>query len=293
MSLQESGDSEALISLAALFDGKFQPCKVDGDSQRLMDLACRGGWPEMIRDDVPTAQLLARNYLGLFYEQGERRGKSADLTERLVTSVARNLGQACTRKTYIRDMMGENGGLDQDTLASYLDMLHQQYVINEVPGWVPPARSPKRLRVKPKRYLADPSLAVAALGMGPASLLHDWQTFGLVFENMAMRDLEVYTRALPDAGRVPLRYYRDDEGLEVDAIIELADGQWAGIEVKVSEDKVGEGVDNLRRLRGKLLRDSKARVRPPAFMAVVVGIGQYAREVEPGIYVVPLRALGA
>lgn len=293
MSLAESGDSVAAVSLAGLFAGNFEPCKVDDDTLALVDLACRGGWPEMVGDDAETAQLLARSYLQALYQQSGRRGKSPELTERLVTSLARNLGQACTYKTYAADMAGGDDAHDVDTIVSYLDLLRQQYVVDEVPGWVPPARSPKRLRVKPKRYLADPSLAVAALGMDRASLLHDWQTFGLVFEAMAMRDLEVYARALPNAATVPLRYYRDDSGLEADAIIELADGRWAALEVKVGEDKLGEGVDSLRSLRTKLCENPKTRVRPPEFMAVIVGISQYARVVDEGIYCIPLRALGA
>lgn len=110
------------------------------------------------------------------------------------------------------------------TVASYLELLKNMYVIEEVPGWVPARRSPKRLSVKPKRYLADPSLAVALLGMNEEALLADWQTFGLVFENMCVRDLMVYAQALPDAPAVPVRYYRDDAGLEADAIVELPTG---------------------------------------------------------------------
>ena len=100
------------------------------------------------------------------------------------------------------------------------------YLVDEVPGWVPASRSPARMRIKPKRYFADPSFAVSLLGLSPKSLLEDWQTFGLVFENLCMRDLDVYARAIPDAGSQPVRYYHDDSNLEVDAIVELSDGRW-------------------------------------------------------------------
>ena len=142
--------------------------------------------------------------------------------------------------------------------------------------------------MKPKRYLADPSLAVALLGMGPDSLLGDWQTFGLAFENLAVRDLQVYARALPDIGTIPVRYYRDDSGLEVDAIIELSDGRWAAI-----EEKTNEGLASLRRLKRKLTANPASRVRPPEFVAVVVGISEFAREVGDCEYVLPIRCLGA
>lgn len=105
-------------------------------------------------------------------------------------------------------------------------------------------RSPKRLRTKPKRYFADPSIAVAVLWMNPRALLEDWQTFGFVFENLCVRDLLVCARALTDAGDVPMRYYHDDAGLECDAIVELMDGCWTGIEVKTRHDKV----DRARRI---------------------------------------------
>ena len=294
MSLQESGESTAEVSLSRLFAGEFDPCKVPKDTLALADLACRGGWPEAIEDEPETAQLVAREYLRLFYNiSAPREGKSPELTERLVNSIARNLGQAARHATYQKDMFGDEGSIDDDTLSSYLSMLRRQYMVNEVRGWVPPARSPRRLRVKPKRYLADPSLAIAALGMDPAALLRDWQTFGTIFESMVMRDLEVYARALPNAGVTPVRYYRDDAGLEVDAIVELADGRWAAFEIKLSDDKVDEAVAGLRRLRKKLCGNAAARTRPPEFMAVVVGISEYARELEEGVYSIPLRALGA
>ena len=128
----------------------------------------------------------------------------------------------------------------------------------------------------------------------PESLLRDWQTFGLVFESLCLRDLAVYARALEMSSNEPLRYYRDDSGLEADAIVELVDGRWAAFEVKVSDERVPEGVASLRRLRKKVVSDGPAtRVRPPEFMAVIIGTSGYAREVEEGIYAIPIRALGA
>ena len=183
--------------------------------------------------------------------------------------------------------------ISEDTLASYLSFLKQSYLVEEVPGWVPQSRSRKRLATKPRRYLADPSLAAAQLGMGPEALLRDWQTFGLLFEAMCVRDLTVFARALPDVGFEPVRYYRDDSGLEADAVVELADGRWAAFEFKVSEDKVADGVASLLRLRRKLCENPRARVREPEFTAVVTGLSRYARRTEEGVYVIPLRCLGA
>ena len=183
--------------------------------------------------------------------------------------------------------------MSEGTISSYLGLLRAAYLLDEVPGWVPPARSAKRVNTKPKRYLADPSLAVAQLALLPGALLADWQTFGLVFENLCMRDLQVYAEAQELCSDVPVRYYRDSAGLEVDAIVELADGRWGAFEIKTSEAKVEEGAASLRRLRRKLTQNPSARVRPPEFMAVITGVSEYAHRVEDGIYAIPICALTA
>lgn len=298
MSLSESGDSTRAVSLSGLFRGEFEPCAAPGGTRELVELACRGGWPGAVGMGVPEAQALAREYLRLFYTEGApAAGKDGDATARLVGSLARNLGQAATYRTVLADMYGAEGDprslMSEETLASYLSLLRSSYLVEEVPGWVPQARSRKRMATKPRRYLADPSLAAAQLGMGPDALLRDWQTFGLLFEGMCMRDLTVYARALPDVGFEPVRYYRDDAGLEADAVVELADGRWAALEFKVSEDGVGHAVESLLRLRRKLCENPRARVREPEFLAVVTGASRYARRTPEGVYVVPLRCLTA
>jgi predicted AAA+ superfamily ATPase len=281
-----------------LFNGDFTPAKIPSDTQGLIELVCRGGWPEAIDLPIADAQLVAREYLRLlFAENLSRQGKDSDNARRLVSSIARNLGQTITYKTILADMFGAgpdaNGSMTPETLASYLDALKRLYLIEEVKGWAPPARSRKRIATRPKRYLADPSLAVAALGMSPESLMRDWQTFGLVFENLCVRDLMVYARALEEVGDEPIRYYRDDSGLEADAIVELADGRWAAFEFKVGESKVADSVKNLKRLREKISKNPQERSHPPEFMAIVVGVSEYARQIEEGVYVIPIRALGS
>jgi hypothetical protein len=158
---------------------------------------------------------------------------------------------------------------------------------------VPPARDKKRFASKPKRYFTDASIAVASLGMSPQALMNDWQTFGLVFENQAIHDLIVYASGLDLYDSYPVRYYRDDAGLECDAIIQLADGRWAALEIKVSENKVEEAAKSLLRLKKKVCENPKSQTPPPTFMAVIIGIGEYAYQRPDGVYVIPLRALGA
>ena len=182
---------------------------------------------------------------------------------------------------------------ERKSLSRHLDILKQLFLVDEVPGWVPASRAPQRMRVKPKRYFADPSIAVALLGMSPAALLQDWQTFGLVFENLVMRDLDVYARALDYAVSNPLRYYHDDSGLESDAIIERADGSWAAIEVKVGLGKVDGAASSLLRVWSKVCENQKAQVKEPSFLAVITGMGEAAYRRGDGVYVIPIRALGA
>lgn len=282
--------------MAGLFRGEFEPSQVRTSAEDLVRLACRGGWPDAIDLEPEDAQLVAREYLRLLRRESiPRQGKDGDIAARLLFSLARNLGQAATYRTLIDDMEDASGegGTSDVTLVSYLDLLRRMYILEDIPGWLPPARSPKRVASKPKRYLADPSLAVAVLGMSPGALMADWQTFGLVFENLCMRDLAVYAGALDPAADVPVRYYRDGAGLEVDAIVELADGRWAAFEIKTSEAKAPEAVENLRRLRRKLCENPSSRTRPPEFMAVLTGVSSCARRVDEGIYVVPIGSLTA
>lgn len=297
MSLFESGESTGQVSLSGLFAGEFTPCVAERDTLGLVEAACRGGWPEAVGMDVSSAQLIAREYvtaaLGVSIPA---LGLDPDIARRIASSLARNLGQAATYKTIITDMFGAEENplsvIDEGRVRAYLDALKGMYIVEEVPGWAPPARDRKRFATKPKRYFADPSLACALLGMSPAALLADWQTFGLVFENMAVRDLSVYARALDLLDDVPVRYYRDDSGVEADAIVQLADGRWAAFEFKVSEDKAEKGVASLERMRRKVCENPRSQTRPPEFMAVITGVGEYAREVAEGIVVVPLRLLG-
>lgn len=296
MSLFESGDSTGAVSLAGLFAGEFCACRAKTGARDLVELCCRGGWPEAIDLDPEDALVVARSYLQSTLEESiPRMHKHPQTAERLATSLARNLGQAVTYRTLVRDMYGSEeeptGPSSDDTIADYLAVLKSLFLYEELHGWVPPARSPKRLSVKPKRYLADPSLVCAQLGMGTNALLSDWQTLGLVFENLVVRDLQVYARSLPEIATQPVRYYRDDAGLEVDAIVELADGRWAAMEIKSSEDKVEEGLNSLRRLKRKLTSNPSSRVRPPEFVAVITGVSEFAREVGPQEYVIPVRCM--
>lgn len=298
MTLLESGESSGSISLAGLFEGRFAPAPCPGGIEELAEYCCRGGWPEVVGSAGQNYQKILRSYMDALHDQSvQRMGGNARVSRRLGRSIARNLGQSCTVATYARDVYALDADerpteSQQNDIAFHLDLLHRLYAVDEVEGWVPASRSPKRMRVKPKRYFADPSMAVAQLGLSRDALVHDWQTFGLVFENLCIRDLSVYASALPDISASPVLYYHDDSGLEVDAIVELADGRWGAFEIKLSPTKAEEAAASLMRMRNKLMKDKLQRTREPAFLAVLTGTGEAAYRRQDGVYVIPIRALG-
>ncbi|MCV0009847.1 ATP-binding protein [Mobiluncus mulieris] len=295
MTLFESGDSLGAISLSGLFAGNFTPCRSEVSPNNLAAWCTRGGWPGVIRQAPREALRVARDYLkSITTTNVPTKGKNADTTMRLMRALAKNLGQAATYKTLANDMYGSEDAPEKPTprtIGEYVTMLDDFFLIEQLPGWAPPARSPKRFQTKEKRYFTDPSLAVALLGMNQESMLRDFQTFGLVFENLCLRDLAVYAAALPEAADSPLRYYRDDTGLEADAIIEQADGSWAGIEIKLGANKTDQAAANLLRLKQKLTQNPLTQTREPAFLAVIVGLGEYAFQRPDGVYVIPINAL--
>lgn len=298
MTLQESGDSSGAVSLAGLFEDRFEHASAKADIDGLARLVCRGGWPEATDASPEDAQVIVRSYLAQVYEQSiPRLGGNARIAERLCRSLARTVGQSATNVTLAQDVFGhekktEVRDAEQREVSRHLDLLTGIYLVDDIEGWVPASRSPQRMRVSPKRYFADPSLGVALLRMSPERLLQDWQTFGMVFENLVIRDLLVYASAHPMASNHPVRYYRDDSNLEVDAIIELADGRWGACEIKLSHSKVEEGAKNLLMLQKKLLRDTQKRVEAPSFLAVIVGAGDAAYRRADGVFVIPIRTLG-
>lgn len=298
MTLAETGESNSQVSLSGLFRGDFRPCQCPDGIVALANAMCRGGWPEERLQKASGVQVVVRDYLeSIFGQSVPQLGGSETTARRLAQSLARNLGQATKLKTLAKDVYARETDetVREEELrqvSSHLDILSRCFLIDEVPGWVPASRAPQRMRVKPRRYFADPSLPVALLGLAPEALLQDWQTLGLVFENLVIRDLDVYARSLELSPRTPLHYYHDDAGLEADVILELADGRWAAIEAKLSPEKVDEAARALVRMRSKVCGNARAQVREPSFLAVITGTGEAAYQRPDGVYVIPIRALG-
>jgi predicted AAA+ superfamily ATPase len=288
MTLFESGHTNGAVSLGGLLTG--EPPRSDEPGLSVSDLADRvtaGGWPAQHGRPAGVAARAARDYLEQIREvdvprvAGSRRDPAR--IERLLRSLARNVSTAVAFTVLAADAGGGDGPLDRHTVAEYLSTLDRLMVIEDQPAWAPHLRSRANLRTSPKRHFVDPSLAVAALGAGPEQLLRDLSLLGLLFESLVIRDLRVLAQPLD--GRV--LHYRDNYGVEADAVVQLADGRWAAFEIKLGAGLVDEGAESLRRFRAAV--DTR-RSGEPAVLGVVSGTGfGYMR--PDGIAVIPIGAL--
>lgn len=295
MTLWERGLSTGSVSLSGLFEGAFNPSACETSLVPLADAICCGGWPALVGADAQTAAEVVDQYLDAMFEVSvPKKGGTPDMARRIVGSLARNVATAATLQTIAQDAsLGDEAGAPAaSTVTSYLNMLEGMYVIEGLPGWDAPVRAKSRLRTKPKRYFADPSIPAAALGMGPERLLSDGQTFGLLFESLCVHDLRAYAACLPGSHPGSLRYYGDSDGLEVDVVIELRDGRWAALEIKLGEAKVPDGIRNIERLREKVASNPAARNPKPEFCAVVTATSPFCRyDATHDVYVFPITAL--
>ena len=202
MTLWERGLSTGSVSLSGLFEGAFDPSACETSLAPLADAICCGGWPALVGADAQTAAEVVGQYLDAMFEVSvPKKGGTPDMARRIVSSLARNVATAATLQTIAQDAsLGDEAGAPAaSTVTSYLKILEGMYVIEGLHGWDAPVRAKSRLRTKPKRYFADPSIPAAALGMGPERLLSDGQTFGLLFESLCVHDLRAYTACLPGA----------------------------------------------------------------------------------------------
>ena len=291
MSLYESGESSGEVSLKDLFN---KPYKITGISEHNIDdltfLICRGGWPHAIGMKEKAALSQAEDYYDAVVKSDINRAdgvnKNPERVKRLMRSFARNQG-AQIGYTTLRDDIQANdtGSLNEDTVASYVNALKKIFVIEDMPAWNPNLRSKTSIRSSDTRYYIDPSIATAALGIGPNDLVNDLNTMGLLFETLCVRDLRVYAESI--GGDV--LHYRDKSGLECDTVIHLRNGSYGLAEIKLGGQKlIEEGVENLKALEKKI--DTR-KMPGPSFMMIVVGIGDFAYRREDGIYIVPIGCL--
>lgn len=291
MSLYESGDSTGDISLKVLFENTEE---VDGTANlsldRLAFLICRGGWPQAIdmRDEIALDQ--ARDYYDAVVHSDINRAdhvqKNPERVKRLMRSYARNQGGQVPNTVIAQDIAAnDESPISEETVASYLDALRKIFVVEDMPAWNPNLRSKTAIRSSDTRYYIDPSIAAAALGVGPTDLLNDLKTFGFLFETLCVRDLRVFADALN--GEV--YHYRDKDGQECDAVIHLRNGKYGLIEMKLGGDKlIEEGAKSLKAMQKKI---DTEKMKSPSFLMVLTGIGDYAYRRHDGVCVVPIGCL--
>jgi len=292
MSLWESEESSGTVSLGALFKGEpFKPGKaVERSLAETAYLVCRGGWPQAVSQDGETALDRAFEYVDAVVNSDISRvdGVSRDprRTRLLLKSYARLQGTQSTIVNIRKDMtIGDGNGPDDDTVSSYLNALRKIFVVEDSEAWCPALRSRTAIRMSPTRYFSDPSIATAALGIGPEDLMNDIRTYGMLFETMAVRDLRVYADALNGG----VSHYLDRNGLECDAVVHLRNGTSGLVEVKLGgESLIEEGARTLNDLSG--IVDS-SRQREVAFKMIVTATGDCAYQRKDGIVVCPISCL--
>lgn len=291
MSLWESGDSTGEVSLKALFEGiEPEAYARKMDIEELAYLTCRGGWPGGLSFTRKAALQQAYSYLDAVVEEDVSRvdgvSRDAGIARRLLRCYARHQGAQTSLAGIYDDMRSNLASTESEaTVASYLKALNKIFVVEDMAAWNPNLRSRTAVRTSDTRYFTDSSIAAAALGVGPSDLLNDLNTFGLLFEAMAVRDLRVYADALD--GKV--YHFRDKNGLECDAVIHLRNGHYGLVEVKLGGDKlIDEGAAVLRKLESKI---DSTKMNLPSFKMVLTGIGQYAFRRNDGVFVVPIGCL--
>ena len=296
MSLFELGRSTGEVSLARLLAGNPAPASVAELSvEEIVDLVCIGGWPGHLgssEEDPPLsaedAMAENRDYLGEICRTDIQRvdgnGRDPVRVGRFLQSLGRNVATVAATATLARDAGGPDEHVTSHTARYYTTALERLMIAEDQPPWAPHLRSRSRLRSAPKRHFVDPSLAVAALSATTGHLLHDFEWFGLLFESMVVRDLRVYAQA----SGASVHHYRDNTGLEVDAVVDAGPGRWAAFEVKLGAGRVDEAARALLKFADRV---DTERSGEPAALGVIVG-GGYGYTRPDGVGVIPVGALG-
>lgn len=291
MSLYESGDSSGDVSLEDLCNGKLTP-KMTGevDLKNVIEFIIRGGWPASLGLPIESAALLPKEYLeavlndDIYRVDGVKR--NTHKMRLLLRSLARNESTTVSNKTLKNDIkeIGDED-IDTATIADYLNILDRLFITDNQKPFSTKIRSSVRIKQSEKRHFCDPSLACALLNITPHMLLNDLETLGFLFESLCERDLKIYAESI-DAH---VYHYQDYKNREIDTIIELNDGRWCAIEIKLGANQIESAAENLKKIYEEMEKDPKSIL--PSAMIIVCGLSNAAYQREDGIYVVPLTAL--
>ena len=291
MSLFESGDSSGKISLEQLCNGTLQEQMLDETS--LCDLAyyiVRGGWPENISTTKDNAHLMPRSYMETIIEEDLNRFDNEIEYDRhkmrlLLKSLARNESTTVSDMSLLNDIIEQdNESMSRNTIKKYLDAFERLFLLNNQKPFSPNLRSSLRVKQQEKRHFSDPAMACALLNITADKLLSDLNTFGFMFESLVERDLAIYAQAF---GGI-LYHYQDYKNNEIDAVIELEDGEWCAFEIKIGAKKIDEGAKNLIKTRNSIIENGG---KAPKILCVICGLANAAYVRSDGVFVVPITAL--
>jgi predicted AAA+ superfamily ATPase len=288
MSLFESLDSNGSVSLEELFNKKHE---IDGNSnydiKDIAELIVKGGWPGNIGKPIKVAMRSIEGYCNIIatseIQTVDGVKRSEENTKSILKSLARHTSSTASDSTILSDVIGNNSTIHRHTLSDYLDALKKLFVIEDLPAWSPKLRSKTIIRTSNKRHLIDPAIAASMLKASPNDLIYDINTFGLLFESLVIRDLRIYAQAIGGS----VFHYRDNTGLEADAVIHLDDGRWGLVEAKLGHNLIDEAAENLIKLKERI---DTNRINEPSFLMIVTGTG-YAYKRKDGILVVPIGCL--
>nr|WP_298680541.1 DUF4143 domain-containing protein [uncultured Treponema sp.] len=290
MSLFESKDSTGQVSLMDLFNKKDISTVDNHSIDEIAFLICRGGWPAALNHGKKVALKQAFDYYDAVVNDDisrvDRVKRDSERTKRILKSYARNVATQASLETIRSDVISNDvETFDKEALYGYLNALKRIFVIEDSPAWNPNLRSKTAIRTSDTRYFVDPSIAVAALGLGPTDLVNNLELMGLIFENLCVRDLRIYADALDGS----VYHYRDKTGLECDAVIHLRNGSYGLVEVKLGGDQsINEGAESLLKLTSKI---DTEKMKKPAFLMVLCGVAPFAYKREDGVFVVPITCL--
>ena len=291
MSLWESGDSDGKVSLHDLFEGHIES-QLTGEIklESLARYIVRGGWPRSLSVPYEKAVLLPNGYINAIIDDGANRldeiKRDSSKMIKLLKSLARNESTTVSNKVLrkdIKDVEGED--ISEPTIASYLDVFRRLYVVEDQPAFSPSVRSSVRVKQAGKRHLTDPSIACSLLGLNEERLIGDLKTMGFLFEALCERDLWIYANYY--GGK--LFHYQDYKEKEIDAVIEMPNGEWGAFEIKLGANQIDDAAENLLSIRDKIAKDNKDKV--PQFLCVLCGLSNAAYCRPDGVYVVPITSL--
>lgn len=291
MSLYESGDSSGKVSLQSFCYGEFVPAMTgEADLKNLIDLIVRGGWPGSLEMSAMQASLISEEYINAVIEDDVYRmdgvKRNSMKMKLLLRSLARNESTTATNRTLKNDIKEiDDEDIDIDTVKEYLDIFERLFLVDNQQPFDVNVRSSVRIKQAVKRHFSDPSLVCSLLKLTPENLLNDLKTLGFMFEALCERDLKIYAESFG----ARLFHYQDYRGNEIDAVIELEDGRWCALEIKLGANQIDEAADTLLDIRKRFEEDPKGK--PPAVLGVICGLANAAYRRPDGVYVIPITAL--